>query len=125
MKIDHARVSTVDQDPELQIDALKDVRCKRIYTEYVGGNARKHPQFDRLFDSLRVDDTLILRSAKTGELVIAYATRSPWSCSWKTSRLKMSVRFSDTAVSTRPSAITLPGTKRGATVSFKSLKKRT
>ncbi len=61
MKIGYDRVSTLDQDPELQIDALKYARCKRIYTEYVGGNARKRPQYDRLFDSLRAGDTLVVR----------------------------------------------------------------
>ncbi len=58
MRIGYARVSTVDQNPELQIDALKDAGCERIYTEHVGGNARKRPEFDRLFESLRAGDTL-------------------------------------------------------------------
>ena len=60
MRIGYARVSTVDQNPELQIDALKDAGCERIYTEHVGGNARKRPELDRLFDSLRAGDTLVV-----------------------------------------------------------------
>jgi len=61
VKIGYDRVFTVDQDPKLQIDALKYARCKRIYTEYVAGNARNRPQFDRLFDCLRAGDTLVVR----------------------------------------------------------------
>ena len=60
MRIGYARVSTVDQNPELQIDALKDAGCERIFTEHVGGNARKRPQLDRLFETLRAGDTFVV-----------------------------------------------------------------
>ena len=60
MRIGYARVSTVDQDPELQIAALKDARCDRIYTEYASGISLKRPELDRLFEALRVGDTLVV-----------------------------------------------------------------
>ena len=60
MRIGYARVSTVDQNPELQIDVLKDARCDRIYTEHASGIARKRPELDRLFESLRAGDSLIV-----------------------------------------------------------------
>ena len=60
MRIGYARVSTVDQDPELQITALKDARCDRVYTEHAAGNARKRPELDRLFEALRAGDTLVV-----------------------------------------------------------------
>ncbi len=60
MRIGYARVSTVDQNPELQIAALKDARCDRIYSEHASANARKRPELDRLFDSLRAGDTLVV-----------------------------------------------------------------
>ena len=60
MRIGYARVSTVDQNPELQIDALKDAGCKRIYTEHASGVSRIRPELDRLFESLRVGDTLVV-----------------------------------------------------------------
>ena len=60
MRIGYARVSTVDQDPELQIAALKDARCDRIYTEHASGNSRNRPELDRLFESLRAGDTLVV-----------------------------------------------------------------
>ncbi len=60
MKIGYARVSTVDQDPELQISALSDARCERIFTEHASGISRKRPELDRLFDILRAGDTLVV-----------------------------------------------------------------
>ncbi len=60
MRIGYARVSTVDQNPELQIAALKDSGCDRIHTEHASGNARKRPELDRLFESLRAGDTLVV-----------------------------------------------------------------
>ncbi|MYA78929.1 MAG: recombinase family protein, partial [Acidobacteriia bacterium] len=60
MRIGYSRVSTVDQDPELQIAALNDARCDRVYTEHASGNSRKRPEFDRLFESLRPGDTLVV-----------------------------------------------------------------
>ena len=60
MRIGYARVSTVDQNPELQIRALEQAQCERIYTEKASGVSRSRPEFDRLFDSLRAGDTLIV-----------------------------------------------------------------
>ena len=60
MRFGYARVSTVDQDPELQIHALEDARCDRVYTDHAAGNSIKRPEFDRLFESLRAGDTLVV-----------------------------------------------------------------
>ena len=60
MRIGYARVSTADQNPELQISALKDARCDRIYTDYASGSSRKRPELDRLFEALRAGDTLVV-----------------------------------------------------------------
>ena len=60
MRLGYARVSTVDQNPELQIDALKNAGCERIYTDHASGSSRKRPELDRLFDSLRAGDTLVV-----------------------------------------------------------------
>ena len=60
MRIGYARVSTVDQDPEMQISALKDARCARIFTDHAPGNARKRPELYRLFETLRTGDTLVV-----------------------------------------------------------------
>ena len=60
MRIGYARVSTVDQNLQLQIDALNDTGCDRIYTEHASGVSRIRPELDRLFDSLRAGDTLVV-----------------------------------------------------------------
>ena len=60
MRIGYARVSTVDQDPDLQIRALKQARCERIYTEQASSVSRSRPELVRLFDSLRAGDTLVV-----------------------------------------------------------------
>ena len=60
MRIGYARVSTVDQDPDLQIRALEQAHCERIYTEHASGVSRSRPELERLFDSLRTGDTLVV-----------------------------------------------------------------
>ena len=44
MRIGYARVSTVDQNLQLQIDALKDTGCERVYTEHASGVSRIRPE---------------------------------------------------------------------------------
>ena len=60
MRIGYARVSTIDQDPKLQIRALDQARCERIFTDNASGASRSRPQLERLFDSLRAGDTLVV-----------------------------------------------------------------
>lgn len=59
-KIGYARVSTKDQNLDLQINALKDAGCENIYKEMVSGRSRNRPQLKRLFNSLRSGDILIV-----------------------------------------------------------------
>ena len=47
MKIGYARVSTSDQNPALQLAALKRERCRRIFTDKVSGALRKRPELDK------------------------------------------------------------------------------
>ena len=50
MKIGCARVSTDDQKPDLQRDALKRTGFRRIYTDKgQGGAKRSRPQRDKCF----------------------------------------------------------------------------
>jgi DNA invertase Pin-like site-specific DNA recombinase len=44
MKMGYARVSTGDQNPALQLAALKRARRKRIFTDKASGAHVKHPE---------------------------------------------------------------------------------
>lgn len=60
MIIGYARVSTNDQNPALQIDALKQFGCDRVYEEKVSATSKVRPQLERLIDSLREDDKVVV-----------------------------------------------------------------
>jgi DNA invertase Pin-like site-specific DNA recombinase len=53
MIIGYARVSTTDQIPQLQIDALKAAKCKPIYIEQKSGRNMNRPELTRCLDTLR------------------------------------------------------------------------
>ena len=59
MKIGYARVSTADQNTELQLAALKDAGCDEIYSENLSGKNRNRPELKALLKSLRKDDTVV------------------------------------------------------------------
>jgi len=54
----YARVSTVDQDPALQLDALTTAGCQRIYTDRASGTLTARPQLDLLLDHALAGDTV-------------------------------------------------------------------
>lgn len=56
----YARVSTLDQDPALQTDALDAAGCYRVWTDKASGKLDKRPQLDRVLDQLRPGDTLVV-----------------------------------------------------------------
>lgn len=60
MDIGYARVSTLDQRSDLQLDALKDAGCQEIYTERFTGSVRDRPELDSCLRSLREGDTLVV-----------------------------------------------------------------
>ena len=59
MKIGYARVSTLDQKLELQLDTLKKAGCQRIFREKISGARRQRPEFLRLLDQLRDEDIVV------------------------------------------------------------------
>lgn len=57
--IGYARVSTVDQNPQLQLDALHEAGATRVYTNHgVSGSTAHRPQLDACLDHLREGDVL-------------------------------------------------------------------
>lgn len=61
MFIGYARVSTIDQNPALQLDALKAAGCDRVFTdEGISGGAIKRPALDKALAALKSGDVLIV-----------------------------------------------------------------
>jgi DNA invertase Pin-like site-specific DNA recombinase len=56
----YARVSTTDQDPALQLDALNAAGCIKVFTDKTSGALDRRPQLDRLLDQLRPGDTVVV-----------------------------------------------------------------
>jgi DNA invertase Pin-like site-specific DNA recombinase len=56
----YARISTAEQDPSLQHDALKSAGCAKIFTDKASGTKDRRPQLDRLLDQLRHGDTVVV-----------------------------------------------------------------
>ncbi|MFG3711668.1 recombinase family protein [Micromonospora sp. NPDC047730] len=59
-KIGYARVSTADQDPQLQLDALAGEGCLKIYKDVATGTKAERPQWQACLNDLRPGDTLII-----------------------------------------------------------------
>lgn len=60
MRIGYARVSTHDQNLDLQTDALQKIGCERIYEDKISGTKRNRPGLDRALEHLREGDTLVV-----------------------------------------------------------------
>lgn len=62
MLIGYARVSTIEQSLDLQIDALLRAGCERslIFTDTISGTKAKRPGLDDCLQALRDGDTLIV-----------------------------------------------------------------
>ena len=54
------RVSTTDQQPQLQVDALQRAGCYRVFTETASGARSDRPTLQQLLDQLRPGDTLVV-----------------------------------------------------------------
>lgn len=60
MKIGYARISTHDQTPALQQDALTAAGCERIFTDVISGAKAERPRLNQLKQQLRPGDTVVV-----------------------------------------------------------------
>ena len=60
MLIGYARVSTLDQNPELQLTALEEVGCEKIFKEKKSGVSKNLPNLDAALKYMRAGDTLVI-----------------------------------------------------------------
>ena len=60
MLIGYARVSTDDQNTQLQTDALERAGCNRIFREKASGAKTDRPELARVLDTLRKGDVLVV-----------------------------------------------------------------
>jgi DNA invertase Pin-like site-specific DNA recombinase len=71
MLIGYARVSTMDQNPQMQTDALEKAGCGRIFIEKASGSHKERAELKAALEYMREGDTLVV---------------------WKLSRLARSIR---------------------------------
>jgi DNA invertase Pin-like site-specific DNA recombinase len=60
MKIGYARVSTQDQNLNLQLDELKKASCQKIYQEKISGKTKERPELKNMLEHLRKGDKVVV-----------------------------------------------------------------
>lgn len=60
MKIGYARVSTIEQNLDLQRDALLAAGCERVIAETASGTVASRPGLEKVKEQLRTGDTLVV-----------------------------------------------------------------
>lgn len=60
MLIGYARVSTTEQNLDLQLKALKEVGCEKLYQDHLSGTHFNRPGLEAALDDVRKQDTLVV-----------------------------------------------------------------
>ncbi len=60
MLVGYARVSTADQNLDLQLSALESAGCEKVYQDQISGIKAKRPGLELALEILRKDDTLVV-----------------------------------------------------------------
>ncbi len=58
--VGYARVSTRDQHPQAQTDALSAAGCDKVFVDQASGTLAKRPALEQALDYLRPGDTLVI-----------------------------------------------------------------
>ena len=60
MRYGYGRVSTRDQNPDAQHDALKAAGCERLFIDKASGKLASRPKLDQMLDQLRPGDSVTI-----------------------------------------------------------------
>ena len=60
MKIGYARVSTTDQNLDMQLRELEKAGCERIYKEKLSGKNTERPELQKLLSEIRKGDQVVV-----------------------------------------------------------------
>lgn len=60
LRFGYIRVSTADQNEDLQRDALHQAGCDRLFVDHASGKTESRPGLDALLEQLRPGDTLVV-----------------------------------------------------------------
>lgn len=60
MKVGYARVSSSNQDLQIQQEALKKSGCKKIYSEAISGKNNDRPKLTEMLNNLREGDIVVV-----------------------------------------------------------------
>ena len=60
MFVGYARVSTLEQNLELQLSALKEIGCEQLYQDQISGTKDNRPGLSMALEVLRNNDTLVV-----------------------------------------------------------------
>ncbi len=60
MLVGYARVSTLDQNLDLQLSALEEAGCEKLYQDQISGTKANRPGLNMALEVLRKNDTLVV-----------------------------------------------------------------
>ena len=60
MLVGYARVSTAEQNIDLQLSALKEAGCEKLYQDQLSGTKTNRPGLGMALEVLRKNDTLVV-----------------------------------------------------------------